>query len=108
VILGLGIAGAGIVAAGVGAFFGAQALSQNSASYANGDCIGNVCNEVGYGGRNSARSDGDIATVLIGAGAAAIVGGVVVWLTAPRTEGDTSPGARVSVSPAGMSVGGSF
>ncbi len=80
---GLIVGGAGIVAAGIGAFFGVQALSKNSDSNAGGNCSGNVCNATGYALRHDAITDGTLSTVLVGVGAAAIVGGGVLWLTAP-------------------------
>jgi hypothetical protein len=109
-ILGLGVAGIGIVAAGVGAVFGAEALSKNTQSNANGNCVGNLCDEAGFSTRTTARSDGDISSVLIGAGAAAVVGGAVLWLTAPKGNAARASTSHIVVGfgPTGLDVRGVF
>jgi hypothetical protein len=108
--IGIGVGGLGVIAAGVGVAFGVQALSKNSDSNANGNCTGNVCNQTGYDARNTARSDGDIASVLVGVGAAAVVGGVVLWLTAPKGEQSKASASHVvvGVGPMGIDVRGVF
>lgn len=107
-VVGLGIAGVGVIAAGIGAVFGAEALSKNSQSNQDG-CVGNNCPLAGYNDRNTARSDGNISSILIGVGAAAIVGGVVVWLTAPKTSSQASAShVVVGLGPTGMNIQGTF
>jgi hypothetical protein len=108
--IGIGVGGLGVIAAGVGVAFGVQALSKNSDSNANGNCTGNLCNQAGYDARNTARSDGDISSVLVGVGAAAIVGGVVLWLTAPKGETTKASASHVvvGVAPTGIDVRGVF
>ncbi len=107
-VVGLGLAGAGVIAAGIGIVFGVEALSKNSDSNSNG-CSGNLCNAAGFQDRTTARSDGDISTVLISVGAAAVVGGLVVWLTAPKTTtGEASAHVVVGMSPMGLDVRGVF
>jgi hypothetical protein len=78
------IAGLGVVGLGIGAAFAIIAKNKYNDSKANGQCPDdpNVCDATGVSERNDARRDGDIATVAVGAGAAALVAGVVVWLTA--------------------------
>jgi hypothetical protein len=107
-VVGLGVAGLGVIAAGIGAVFVVEALSKNSSSNANGECTGNLCNGAGFADRNTARSDGNISSVLIGVGAAAIVGGVVVWLTAPKGEAATSSHVVIGMGPTGLDVRGVF
>ena len=109
-VLGLGIAGVGVVAAGVGVAFGVEALSKNSDSNANGNCTGNLCNAPGFASRNSARSDGDVSSVLIGVGAAAFVGGALLWLTAPKASASRAGASHfvVGVGPSGVDVRGVF
>jgi hypothetical protein len=110
VVIGLGLAGAGVIATGIGAVFGVEAGSKNSDSYANGDCVGAVCNQTGFNARSTARSDGTISTVLIGVGAAAVVGGVVLWLTAPRGQSgsDRPSPVAIGIGPTGLIVKGEF
>jgi hypothetical protein len=107
--IGLLVAGAGVVAAGVGAYFGVQALSQNSDSNAQG-CSGNVCRQPGYDLRSSARASGDLSSIFIGAGAAAFVAGAVLWLTAPSPKSATGSAAvvRVGLAPTGLRLEGVF
>lgn len=50
------------------------------------------CNQDGYNVRNDARFRGDVATVVIGVGAAAVVGGVLMWWLAPP-----SPASQIRV-----------
>jgi serine/threonine-protein kinase len=87
-IIGIAIAGAGVVAAGVGGVFGILALSNKSQSDAycgvGGDA--NACYPPGVQPRRDAVSDGNIATILLGSGAALAAGGIVVWLTAPSPQ----------------------
>jgi hypothetical protein len=87
-IVGLTIASAGVVAAGIGAYFGATALSKNSDSgpYCNVGGVKDNCWGPGVSLRNDAVSDATISTVLLSAGAAAMVGGVVLWMTTPSSK----------------------
>jgi hypothetical protein len=107
--IGLVVAGAGVVALGVGAYFGVDALSKNSDSNGQG-CSGNACRQPGYDLRNQARTSGDIATVLLGAGAAAAVGGAVLWLTAGTQHGSggRDPRMRVVLGPGALRLEGEF
>jgi hypothetical protein len=80
-IVPLVLGGAGVVAIGIGSFFGVRALSLNSDSNAN--CDGNRCDATGFATREDARSAATWSTVLVGAGAALLVGAVVVWIVSP-------------------------
>lgn len=83
-IIGLVVAGVGVAGAGVGAFFALDAKSTYDDSNASGRCIDNACDGEGKGLRDDAESKAMIATVAIGAGAAAIAIGAVLFFTAPR------------------------
>jgi serine/threonine-protein kinase len=95
------IAGAGVVGLGIGTAFAVIAKNKYNDSLPNcrpGDP--NLCNQDGVSTRNDARDKGNIASVALGMGAAAVVGGAVIWLTAPH-GGPSSPGsARVGLAPA--------
>ncbi len=95
-IAGLAIAGAGVVALGVGTSFGVAALGKKSDSNANGNCGAggqvNDCNGVGVGLRDDARTLGNVSTVLIAVGGVAVAAGLVVWLTAPSSRVKTTLG----------------
>ncbi len=107
-IAGIGILGVGVIAIGVGTYFGIASLGKKSDSNANGNCgfdgKPNDCTAAGVALRDNARTDGNISTVLIGVGAAAVVGGLVVWLTAPSSRTKTS----VAFDGRALRIGGTF
>lgn len=90
-VVGLVLAGAGVVSLGIGTGFGIAALGKKSDSDAycgqNGgganDCYGS-----GYDARRSAVVNGDVATAFFAVGTALVVGGLIVWLTAPTRKPD--------------------
>jgi hypothetical protein len=93
-IAGIVIAGAGVVIAGVGGYFGATALSKksDSAPYCGADGQKDDCYGQGVQLRKDAVSDATISTVLFGVGAAAVIGGVVLWITAPSSKTSATVG----------------
>jgi hypothetical protein len=93
-IIGLSVAGAGVVGAAIGAVFGAEAISKNSdaSSQCGKGGNANACSQTGVDLRHTALTDGTTSTILIGVGAAAIVGGVVVWLTGSPFHSETTVG----------------
>ncbi len=99
-ILGLVVAGVGVVGLGVGAGFAVSAKSQYNTSLGNCETGNpNVCNGTGVSQRNDARSAGNIASVAVSVGAAALAGGAVIWLTAPRAGQPPSSSARIGLAP---------
>jgi serine/threonine-protein kinase len=107
------VGGAGVVAVGVGGVFGLEAISKNSDSKANG-CNGNVCNAAGFATRHDAQTDATISDVLMGVGAAALVGGVVLWIIAPSSieeraqAGGNPSNVGLRLSPTGVFLTGAF
>ena len=95
-IAGLAIAGVGVVSVGVGSYFGVAAIGKNHDANSNGSCGINGqpdgCNSLGVSLRSTALTDGTVSTVLIVAGAAAVVGGGVLWLTDPRSKAQATVG----------------
>jgi hypothetical protein len=92
------LAGVGVLSLAVGAGFGFSALGKNSDSAAHCGQNGagaNDCTGEGYDLRTSAVADGNISTVLFVAGTAAIIGGLVLWLTAPSAK----PSATAQLRP---------
>lgn len=82
-VLGVGLAGAGVIAMGVGGGLGLSAKSQYD------DAEG----ETGAARHDkslSAVSTGDVATVVVGVGAAVAVVGLVLWITAPSARAATA------------------
>jgi hypothetical protein len=90
--VGLAIAGAGVVAVGVGGGLALGAKSQYDSVAS--QCPAQGCTQAGYDTRNDARSRADVATVVMVVGAAVAAGGVVLWLLEPsqRTSVGIGPG----------------
>jgi serine/threonine-protein kinase len=88
------VGGVGVVGVAVGAIFGlmAKPTYNKSAPF----CNGNNCTDQGLEYRNSAFAKADIATVGFAIGAAGLVGGAVLWFTAPKK---TESGATLSIAP---------
>lgn len=88
-LVGLAVVGAGVVAIGVGGVFGVVALGKNSDSEAHCGQNGagpNDCYSEGIQLREDAVSAGNLSTVFIAVGSALVVGGLVLWLTAPSAK----------------------
>jgi hypothetical protein len=86
-IVGLSIGAAGLIAAGVGVALGFSAKSSyNDAVSGHCNMTAMTCDPIGGSEIDSALSRGRVATVLTVVGAAAIAGGLVVYLTAPHPE----------------------
>ena len=99
-IVSVVLVGAGAVSVGVGGYLALSAKSSYDSVAS--ECGPRGCTQNGFDVRNSARSQADVATVVLGVGAAAILGGVVVWLV------DPSPRVRVGVGPGGVALGGTL
>jgi len=114
--IALVVGGAGVVALGIGTYFGVTALSKKGDE--NAQCPGGSsgpCNSTGVSLSQTAVSDGNVASVLLGVGAVAVVGAGVLWLTAPRAGAATATTTTAwRVSPlvgrdsAGLSVAGGW
>lgn len=100
-VIGVVVGAVGVVGLGVGGAFAAIAKNRYNDSLPN--CHPddpNVCNSTGVTQRNNARDAGNVATVAASVGAAALVGGLVIWLTAPRVApSQPSSALRVGVAP---------
>lgn len=111
--LGLVAGGVGVVGLGVGGFFGLRAINKNKDSKPYCDDSGN-CIEPGFGYREDARSAGNIATVGFAVGAVGLIGGAVLFFTAPTSESSSQSARRIRVLPsvasdrADLFVTGSF
>lgn len=117
-IAGISVGAAGVALMGVGSIFAAQAFSKNDE--AKTLCEGTVCkNQQGVDALQGARTAADISTGLFLAGGAAVLGGVIVFFTAPSAKKSARPFtpftmARVTATPivgprfTGASIGGSF
>jgi hypothetical protein len=117
--IAMGVGAAGVVALGVGTVFslGAKSSWDDSRSHCNAL---NECDDTGFSQVGDAQSKGTLATVLIGAGVAAVAAGAVLYFTAPQVEEPEPASAPASQPTAlrlvpvlgggvtGLSLGGRF
>jgi len=99
---GVAVGALGIVAIGIGTVVAITAKHDYDAVAAECPAVG--CSEEGFNARNDARSRGDIATGVIVGGAAAVVGGALMWWLAPRSVNATQVGGHVTVGPGSVRV----
>lgn len=83
-IVATAVAGVGVVAMGAGAAIGLSAKSKYDSVA--GRCTDLGCDDGAYQTRQDARSQGNVATIVVGVGAAALAGSVVLWLSAPHAQ----------------------
>jgi hypothetical protein len=97
-IAGLALGGAGLVSAGVGIFFGADAIAQNRAAAMR--CSDTTCPDpASLALSQDAGRSATIANVTIGAGLAAIAGGAALFFIGGSTARDSGPsGSKVGRS----------
>ena len=96
---------AGIVGLAVGSVFGLQAKSKNDDALQPANCpTSKLCNPSGLQLTDDAKSAATVSTVAFAAGGAALVGGVVLWLTAPKAS--TTVGVDHLVPVVGSSFSG--
>ena len=108
-LAGIVIAAVGIAGLGASAVF--AVLAKNTYNDSLNNCQpGNpgLCSSTGVSQRNDARTDGDIASVAFGVGAAALVGGAIVWLTAPRASSTGAASIVVAPTLGGAVLRGAF
>ncbi len=86
------VASLGVAGVGVGAGFGLSSLGERNAARAH--CNGVGCDSDGVSLRDDALRNGNIATISMIAGGAAVAGGLLLVLTAPR---DAPPRERVGI-----------
>lgn len=97
--IGIGVAGGGVVGAGVGAYFGLQAISKLGQSN-DGPCsASDHCSSEGLSLRQDAKSAAKVATIAFAAGAVAIAAGVVIYITSSRSK--STVGLAIAPGPGG-------
>ena len=99
--LGIAVAGAGLVAVGVGTILGLNAVSTYDSTRAH--CDDSVCDARGVELTDSAKTSALWSTIAFGAGAAAIAGGAFLFFTA-KTGDSAHAKVRVMPSMAGLSI----
>jgi hypothetical protein len=83
-VLGIAAGSVGIVALGIGGYFGLRALSKHEDALS--DCTPDEsrCGERGLADYRTANGAADVSTVAVTVGAVLLIGGVVLYLTASR------------------------
>jgi hypothetical protein len=112
--LGLAVAGTGLLGMGIGTLLalGAKSTFNDSDSH----CTGKQCDPEGVALRKTATGKGNVATAVFLVGTAALVGGGILWLTAPSSAPSTASASaaktsrmpRVGIGPAGIAIGGAW
>lgn len=97
--IGLTAAGGALVATGLG--FGWSAKDRWDEAFASGACDSQtlLCTPAGQAQTDSVRRRGLVANILVGAGAGALVAGIVLMVTAPKGEKRPGATARSVISP---------
>jgi hypothetical protein len=103
-LVGIGVAGAGVVAVGVGSIFGVKAMNRNDDSKPH--CQQNVCDPTGVKLNDDAKSAATVSTVLFGVGLAAL--GAGAWLFFSRPHDATTAAVVPTDGGAAVSVAGRF
>lgn len=109
--IGIAAGAAGLVGIGIGSFFGLKAMQKNHD--AKDLCPQNQCTSPdGVTLTDDARSAATASNIAFGIGGALLVGGVVLYFTAPKTEPGGAASLRlapaVGPSAAGMTAWGAF
>ena len=86
-VWGIAIGSAGVLAAGVGTYFVARAITKNNQSNKIGcDATTNMCDESGFDARRDARTAGNVATVAFVVSGALVATGTVLFVVGGRSE----------------------
>jgi hypothetical protein len=111
--LGFVALGVGVAGVAVGSAFGLVAMSKNNEALGPQNCrTSTLCNQTGLSLTSDAKNDATLSTIAFGVGAAGLVAGAVLWLTAPKTPVPAAGAVRVAPevgrSYGGVSVGGAW
>ncbi len=109
-IVGIAVAGVGVVGVAVGSIFGLVAIGKKGDTTSNCNSDLSRCNSAGVDAMSSARSSATISTVGFIAGGALLAGGIVLYVTAPKPNEEKTVGFRISPNGPGatLSFGGAW
>ncbi|MGC4087952.1 MAG: hypothetical protein QM756_08655 [Polyangiaceae bacterium] len=97
--------GVGLAATAGGVVLALSAKSQ----YNSADCPQNACRtDADYDKRSSAVTKANVATVLVGVGAASLVTGVAIWVFSPTKKSGAAQRSELRVGLGQVSLSGSF
>lgn len=104
--LALGVGGLGLLGVGAGSYFGLSAIAKNNR--ADQHCTGLECDAEGVATGDDAKDHATVSTIAFVAGTALLVGGVVLFLTAPRARSAGATPASITTSIGPRSFGFRF
>jgi hypothetical protein len=103
-VFGLALGGAGFAGLAVGSIFGG--LTFSSWGHANSECPSHSgCSTQATSDRSNALTFGTVSTVAFIAGGVLLMGGLTLYLTAPKGR---TPGLGVQLAPLGLGMAGGF
>lgn len=104
-VAAIGVAGAGVIALGIGSVFGVLAITRHDGAVAACPIPTNCADESGAQKWTDATAAGDVSTVLFVGSGVALAGAAVLWFTAPRRGAATARiGGRPTVGGAAAHV----
>jgi hypothetical protein len=108
--VGIGTAGAGVAALGVGGYFLATALGQRSDS--EGQCDGDQCSPAGVDSRRDAVHNGNLATLFAIGGGVLVATGATLFFVGRSSSSEETPavqaGAGLTSNGVSLAVRGAF
>jgi hypothetical protein len=107
-MIGLVVAGVGVVGVGVGSILGLMATSAQSEADKECDPGGVRCTHAGFEKNQDAHSAATISTISFIAGGALLAGGAVLYFTAPKDAPKSAALQRVRIGAAPAPGGGAF
>jgi len=104
-VIGLILAGGGLVGVGLGTYFGLSAIAKEERADAN--CTPTLCQETAdFENSDAAQSAATASTVSFAIGGGLIAAGAVIYFTAPSKSASVSLAPMVGPGFAGLSLGG--
>jgi hypothetical protein len=104
-LVGLVVAGAGVVGIGIGAVFGVVAMNKENTALGNDCTADKYCSQQGLQLGQDAHGAATASTIAFGVGAAAVAGGLALYFLAPKSSAAPTVGLRASGLPGGASLG---
>ena len=104
-IIGLTVAGAGVVGIAIGAVFGIVAMNKENSALGSDCTADRYCNQEGLQLGHDAHSAATASTIAFAAGAVAVAGGLTLYFLAPKNPAAPAVGLRASSLPGGASLG---
>jgi hypothetical protein len=96
----------GLAGLGAGTYFGLKASSNWTDAKAGCTRFPAGCSDASVNQGNDAKSNGNLSTIAFAIGAAGVAGGIVLWVTAPKTKAE--PQMAIVGLPGSVSLRGSF